>query len=407
MCRERRLGRVEPRLVFERHDPTAARADARRTIVLLGIVSLFADMTYEGARSLAGPYLAVLGASGTAVGLIAGGGELLGYLVRFIAGRFSDATRRYWAIAGVGYFVNLAAVPLLSIVRSWVPAAGLLVAERLGKGIRTPARDVLLAGAAEDVGVGWGFGLHEALDGVGGVAGPLLLAVLIGSAAEYRQAFAWLALPAFASLLALAIARRYGGSHARGYRATPPPPRTGLGPGFRLYMAATALLALGFADFPLIAYRFQDAAVLPARAIPLTYAFAMLTSIGAALAFGRWFDRRGLIVFAPIVLVGLPAAPLVFMGGRAAAFAGMGLWGIGMGAHQSVGRAAVSRMAPPERRGSAYGTFNAVYGVAWFVGSALLGVLYDRTLIGLVLAAVGAQALAVPLLAVAARRQRA
>lgn len=363
-------------------------------------------MTYEGARSLAGPYLAVLGASGTAVGLIAGGGELLGYLVRFIAGRFSDATRRYWTITGVGYFVNLASVPLLSLVGTWVPAAGLMVAERLGKGIRTPARDVLLARAADEVGAGWGFGLHEALDGVGGVSGPLLLAVLVGSAAGYRRAFAWLALPAIASLLALLLARRYGGSSTHVDRATPPLPGTGLGAGFRLYMAATALLALGFADFPLIAYRFQHAAVLSARAIPLTYAFAMLASIGAALAFGRWFDRRGLIVFVPIVLLGLPAAPLVFLGGRGAAFAGMGLWGIGMGAHQSVGRAAVARMAPPERRGAAYGTFNAVYGVAWFMGSALLGVLYDRTLTGLVLAAVGAQALAVPLLVAAARRER-
>lgn len=364
-------------------------------------------MTYEGARSLAGPYLAVLGASGTAVGLIAGGGELLGYLVRFLAGRVSDATRRYWAITGTGYFVNLVSVPLLSLTQTWIPAAGLLLAERLGKGIRTPARDVLLADAAEEVGTGWGFGLHEALDGIGGVTGPLLLALLVGSAAGYRHAFAWLALPAAASLVALALARRFSRPPRHAARATPAGPAAGFGRGFGLYLAATALLALGFADFPLIAYRFQHAAVLSPREIPLTYAFAMLTSIGAALAFGRWFDRRGLVVLVPIVLLGLPAAPLVFLGGRGLAFAGMGLWGIGMGAHQSVGRAAVARMSPPERRGSAYGTYNAVYGLAWFAGSALLGFLYDRTLVGLVLVAVGAQALAIgPLLAATRRGQR-
>ena len=145
------------------------RTTAIRFVVLLGVVSLFADMTYEGARSVTGPFLAVLGASGTAVGLIAGLGELIGYSLRLASGYLADRTGRYWAITLVGYGLNLIAVPLLALAGRWEIAAALMICERVGKAIRTPARDAMLSHATHQVGHGWGFGLHEAMDQAGAV----------------------------------------------------------------------------------------------------------------------------------------------------------------------------------------------------------------------------------------------
>ncbi|MGE0353032.1 MAG: MFS transporter [Gemmatimonadales bacterium] len=384
-----------------------ARARAQRFIIMLGTVSLFADMTYEGARSVNGPFLAVLGASGTVVGVVAGAGELLGYLIRFLSGRWSDRSRRYWRIVGVGYAINLVAVPALALAGGWPVAAGLMVTERVGKGIRTPARDVLLAGAAGEIGTGWGFGLHEALDQAGAVLGPLLLAAALTGATGYRPAFALLAIPATLALASLAAARRWAGAPvAADLRAAPPAPAGGFGRAYRLYLGAAGLVALGFADFPLIAYHLERAGVLAPPLIPLSYGLAMLGAAGAALGLGKVFDRIGLALLAPVTLVTALAAPLAFLGGAQAAVAGVVLWGMGMGAHESVMRAAVAEMVPAGRLGSAFGTFNAVFGTAWFAGSVTLGVLYDRTVTGLVALAVGAQLAAIPVLLAAARARR-
>jgi MFS family permease len=390
----------------EGKERTAATAHAFRFIIFVGVVSLFADMTYEGARSISGPFLAVLGASGTVVGLVAGGGELLGYLIRFVSGRWSDATRQYWAIAFAGYAINLLAVPLLALAGGWVPAAGLLLVERLGKGIRSPARDVLLSSAAEEVGSGWGFGLHEALDQTGAVVGPLALALVAGTRGGYRTGFALLAVPAVLSLLTLTAAWRTYRTPEHARLAAPPPPSGGFARPFLLYMAAAGLVALGFADFPLIAYRLHQQHVVTPQAIPISYALAMVTSAVAALVFGRLFDRVGMMALVPPTLLAALFAPLAFLGGPVLAFTGIALWGVGMGAHESVMRAAVSGMAPAERRGAAFGTFNAVYGVAWFAGSAMLGILYDWSIPTLVGISVGAQVLAIPLLLAAARVSR-
>jgi len=386
--------------------PEHRKRDALRFILFLGVVSLFADMTYEGARSITGPFLAVLGASGTVVGFVAGGGELLGYLVRYVSGRWSDQTRRYWGIAYAGYAINLLAVPLLALAGSWSAATWLMLAERLGKGLRTPARDVLLSSAAEEVGSGWGFGLHEAMDQIGAMAGPLALAFIVGSAGGYRTGFAWLAIPAILSLLVLAAAwvtyRR-----PASIRPTPPPaPSQALGRPFLLYVVAAGLVALGFADFPLIAYHLQRQGVMGAGAIPISYAMAMATSAVAALGFGRWFDRVGVIALVPATLLVAAFAPLAFLGGPVLAFTGIALWGIGMGAHESVMRAAVTEMASHDRRGTAFGTFNAVFGVCWFAGSGLLGALYDHSVRALVVFSVTAQLAALPFLVATARRSK-
>jgi len=371
---------------------------ALRFILLVGAVSLFADMTYEGARSITGPYLAMLGASATAVGFVAGFGELIGYAVRLASGYLSDRTGRYWAVTIFGYCVNLLAVPLLALAGSWEAAAVLIVLERMGRAIRTPARDAMLSHAAGHTGLGWGFGLHEALDQTGAVLGPLALGAILYFGGDYRVGFAVLLIPALLALSVL-LAARLLYPRPRDFELSGPALEgRGLPRSFWVYLAAVALIAAGYADFPLIAYHFGKAEVIAPAWIPVLYAVAMATDAIAALALGRLFDRIGLTTMVLATIGSLLAAPLAFLGGPMAAVAGMALWGVGMGAQESVMRAAIAQIAPAERRGTAYGVFNALYGAAWFAGSVLLGVLYDSSVPTLVAASMLLQAASLPVL---------
>ncbi|MCS7056395.1 MAG: MFS transporter, partial [Thermoflexales bacterium] len=345
-------------------------AAAVRFVVLLGLVSLFADATYEGARSITGPFLAALGASGAAVGAVAGLGELLGYGLRLASGLLSDRTRQYWAITIAGYAINLLAVPLMALAGRWEVAAMLMMAERIGKALRTPARDAMLSHATQAAGRGWGFGLHEAMDQIGAVVGPLIVASVLFARGDYRPGFAFLAIPAALAIGALLLAR-FLYPRPRDLEVTPPQlSPQGLPRVYWLYLAGAALVAAGFADFPLIAFHLEKRAIAPQSVIPILYATAMGTDALAALVFGRLFDRIGLPILA--IVTGLSAffAPLVFLGSLPPAVAGMALWGVGMGAQESILRAAVAGMAHADRRGTAYGIFNTGYGIAWFLGSA-------------------------------------
>lgn len=374
------------------------RSSAMRFIVLVGVVSLFADMTYEGARSITGPYLGTLGASGALVGLVAGLGELVGYGLRLVSGYVADRTGRYWGVATVGYVVNMAAVPLLALTGRWETAAALMIAERVGKAIRTPARDAMLSHATRDVGHGWGFGVHEALDQAGAVIGPLIVAVVLyHERGAYQSGFGILLVPAVLTLGVLAAARW---SYPRPREFEPEqagPDGWSFPRSFWVYLGAVALIAAGFADFPLIAYHFGERSVVPPDWIPLFYATAMGVDAVAALIFGRLFDRLGIAVLAGASLLSALFAPLVFLGGFPAALLGTAVWGVGMGAQESIMRAAVASMIPPDRRATAYGLLNAAYGVAWFVGSALMGWLYDFSHPTLIAFSVLCQAAAVPL----------
>ena len=374
------------------------RRHAVRFIVFLGVVSLFGDMTYEGARSITGPYLAMLGASATIVGVVSGFGELIGYAARLGSGWLSDRTGRYWAVTIFGYVLNLFAVPLLALTDQWEMAAALIVAERMGRAIRSPARDAMLSHAASHTGLGWGFGLHEALDQTGAILGPLIVSAVLYFDGGYQVGFGILVVPALCAMTVL-IAARLQFPRPRDFDLAPPALEgQGLPRSFWIYLAAVAFLAAGFADFPLIAYHFGKAETVPTVWIPALYALAMAADAVAALVLGRLYDRIGLRTMILATLLSALVAPLVFLGGFAAAAVGMVFWGIGMGAQESIMRAAIARMAPAERRGTAYGIFNALYGVAWFAGSALLGVLYDRSLAAIVVASVALQLLALPVL---------
>jgi MFS family permease len=375
---------------------------ALRFIVLLGIVSLCADATYEGARSISGAFLGSLGASGTVVGLVAGGGELLAYGLRLGIGVLSDRTGRYWQLTTLGYGINTLVIPALAWVGSWPLAALLLLTERTGKGIRTPPRDVLLSHAALQVGRGLGFGLHETLDQIGAVAGPLLVAAMLGAGYGFRGAFLALGIPAAVGLAALGLAQWLYPS-PRDFEPEPEmTPAKGLPKVFWLYLLAAACVAMGFTDFPLIALHLQQQSGSDGAGIPLLYALAMGVDALAALGCGWLFDRVGLWSLLGAVAVSAGFAPLAFSGTYALTVLGMVLWGIGLGAQESVMKAAVASMVTPQTRGFAFGLFTSVYGLAWFLGSALMGVLYDFSLPGLVAFSVAAQAVgAAILLAVA------
>lgn len=383
------------------------RRSAIGFIVLVGMVSLFADMTYEGARSITGPYLGLLGASATVVGLVAGSGELLGYAIRLLSGYLSDRTGRYWAITIVGYAINLFAVPLIALADHWEIAAALIVVERAGRGIRSPARDAMLSHAASQTGLGWGFGLHEALDQIGAVVGPLIVSAVLYFKGGYQAGFAVLAIPALLAIAVLLAAWRLY-PRPRDLDLAPPKLATERLPRlFWLYVAGAAFVGAGFVDFPLIAYHFEKASVIGAAWIPVLFAVAMATDALAALVLGRVFDRIGMWAVFMATALSLFAAPLAFLGGPAAAVAAMVLWGIGMGAQESVMRAAIAPLAPADRRGTVYGIFHTIYGVAWFAGSALLGFLYDQAVLALVLASMLLQVPALPILWWVTRRAAA
>jgi MFS family permease len=368
-------------------------------IVAFGVVSFFADMAYEGMRGVSGPYLALLGASGAAVGAIAGGGELIGYLLRLVSGRFVERTQAYWATALAGYVIQMAAIPLLAFAGSWWAAAVFIVLERAGKAIRNPAANTMMSRAGDHIGQGWAFGLHEAMDQCGAMLGPLIAAFVLFQHHDYRLAFLWLGVPAVLTVLSVTVtALRY--PYAGHVRA---PERHeaggGLGRAFWLYTASAALFAFGFADYSLAAFRFTKDAVFSAAAVPVLYAAAMGASGLGSLVFGRWFDRRGLIVLAPGILLAALAAPAMFLGTGVVAVIGTVLWGLALGVQDAIMSAGIANLVPESYRARAYGIFPAIYGTAWFAGSALIGALYDISRTGLVVVAVAAQLAAiVPLL---------
>lgn len=387
---------------------THAARKALGFVVLLGIVSLFADMTYEGSRSITGPFLGTLGATGAVVGIVAGGGELLGYVLRFGTGALADRTGRYWAITILGYAINLFAVPLLALAGNWPVAAGLIILERSGKALRTPARDAMLSHAAKDMGgAGWAFGLHEALDSTGAVLGPLIAALVLFLHGGYRHAFAWLLLPALAAMATLLIARaRYPQPQEMDEHAAIPPQDPKAAREMKFFLFATALIAAGYADFALIAFHLSKDRVLAPDLIPILYALASLAGGLTALVLGKLFDRRGLSVLLWATVIPALYAPLVFLGGEWAAFAGMALWGVGFGAHDSLLRAVVAQRIPREKRATVMGLFNGIYGLAWFAGSAILGLLYDAGAIYAVVFALVLQWAACPVLYKLGRQPR-
>lgn len=354
---------------------------ALRFVLLVGILSFFADFTYERLLQHYRPVPGdVGGGSGHCVATVSGLGELLGYGLRIFSGRLSERTGEFWPITFFGYTIQMSSVPLLALAPSWQLAALLIIIEWVGKAIRNPPRDVMLSHAASQIGYGWAFGVHEMLDQFGALFGPLLVAAIFASRHDYRPAFAILLAPAIICLSFLVFAPvQY--PRPEDLEAHAPDLQTrGLTRPFWIYLVGACLVAAGFADYSLMAYHFQQANTVRLDYIPVFYAIAMAVSGIGSLAFGRLFDKAGLRILIPLTLISAAFAPLVFIGGEVAALVGVALWGLGMGVHESIIPAAVAHMVPRQHRPSGYGLFTAGYGVCWFPGSAAMGLLYDRSI---------------------------
>lgn len=366
-------------------------------IILIGVVSLFSDMTHEGARAITGPFLATLGASATIVGFVAGFGELVGYGLRLVSGLISDRTKKYWTVTFIGYFINLLAVPALALAGSWQMAAVLMILERTGRAIRNPARDVMLSHATSSIGHGKGFGVHEALDQIGAVSGPLIVTAVYFFSGSYHQSFGYLLIPALLALSILVVARlKYPKTEVLESKENGGPvtfPKKY----FWIYLAAVSLIAAGFADYPLIAFHFSKTSQVSAEMIPVMYAIAMGVDALAALLLGWWFDKQGIKVLIASTLVSLLFVPLVFMGNFYTALAGMVCWGIGMAAQESIVRSVLSAILPSGKKATGFGLFNAAIGLFWFLGSFLMGWLYEVSVVWLIGFSMVVQLMAIPL----------
>lgn len=395
--------------------PEARRARALKFVLLMGMVSLFADMCYEGMRSAVGPYLGLLGATGAAVGFVGGLGELIGYGLRYVTGRIADRTGAYWGLTMAGYGVNLIAIPAMALVGTWWAVAALIALERFGKAVRNPARSTLLSFAAHDLGAGKSFGIHQAMDQVGAVTGPLIVGLVLwwrgDGVGGYQWAFVLLAIPAVLTLISLVVARaKFPNPGALAPASAAPDAR--LGAAYRWYLVGVGLIAAGLCDWALLSFHLGGTGVVPAHWLAFVYAAAMAADAIAALVIGSLYDRArerggtGIGVLAIAALLAAAYAPMVLCGAQVPAMIGVAIWAAALAATDSIGKSVVAQLTPAASRGRAYGGYYAVFGLAWWVGSVIAGQLYDRSPAAAAGFASGCLVAGAAVLALTARRAR-
>lgn len=374
-------------------------------IFMMGIVSMFSDMTHEGARSILGEYLNLAGASAAVIGFVSGIGELCGYSLRLIFGVIADKTKKYWTLVIAGYALQVLAIPALALVpeNGWILACGLVVTERIGKAIKKPAKNTLVSFAASEVGVGKGFAYQEFLDQLGAFLGPVMIFIigLIKGTSHlfstYRLCFAVLGIPALITV-GLVVFSRFKYPKPEMFEAEESEASTEFhfNSSFAIYMVAICLFAFGFADFTLITLHAAKTGAFPAEMLSILYAIAMAVDAFAALFFGWLFDKIGLKVLVVSTICSMTFSAFVFMSESPGfIMTGIVLWGIGMGAQESIMKAAVSSIIPRNMRSTGFGIFETGFGIAWFLGSWLMGYLYDVKVSYMVMVSVAAQVLAV------------
>lgn len=386
----------------------------------LGAVSLTTDMVADGARSVNGAILAQLGASALVVGMVTGGADAVALLLRLLTGPWVDRTGRYWSFTIIGYALTALSVPLLAVApvtggAGLVLASSLLIAERTGKAIRSPAKTVLLADATAAVGRGTGFGVHKTLDQLGAFLGPLLVAAVAAIEGSYWPAFLWLVIPAAAAMFTLLWMRMQVPDTSALRRR---PPAAGQAPTvygrpvtttritFILFASFAALTTFGLIGFGVITFHLEDADLVPSPAVSLVYGLAMLVAAVAAPATGRMYDRHGVstLIIVPVLTAFVPAScladdlPLVLIG--------VGLWGMATGIQDSTIKAFVADLVAPTHRGAAFGRLAVFQGVATLASGLTAGALYENVALLTTLVII-AQVIACVLLVLVLRRQGA
>lgn len=360
------------------------RLSAWRFVTTFGVISMFADIVYEGARSITGPLLASLGASALVVGVVTGIGEAAALALRLVSGPLTDRTRMFWTWTIAGYALTVITVPFLGVASVLWVAATLVIAERVGKAVRSPAKDTLLSHATSVTGRGRGFAVHEAMDQVGAITGPLVVAgMLTLTHGNYLPAFAVLAVPGAAALALLFWLRRrvphperYE-AHADTHDSPTAHQKLQLPIRFWLYAGFSGITVSGFATFGVLSFHMVDRGILAPAAVPLVYAVAMAAAAISALFSGWAYDRIGPKTLVVLPIVGAVVPMLAFTDSLMGIVLGALLWGAAIGIQESTLRAVVADLVPPARRATAYGVYAAVLGTATAVGGTLTGYLYE------------------------------
>jgi MFS family permease len=351
-------------------------------IFFLGIVSLFADITYEGARSIIGQYLFVLGSSSLFVGFTAGFGEFIGYFLRILFGYLADKTKNYWSFMIIGYSLNVFSVPLLAFTNNYLIAGILILLERLGKAIRTPSRDTIISFIGAKYGSGISFGIHEFLDQIGALSGPLLIFLILSlSKNNYKLSFLILIIPAILCLIFLFWTKikfsniseiEIRGKRYESFKSSKK---------FWIYTIAIGFVSFGFIDFALISYHYKKINLFEPNIIAILYSIAMITDAISSIILGKLFDKFGIKVLLISILLTSFSSPLLFLfNEKMIIFLAIILWGIGIGSQESIMRAYISNIIKKEERATAFGIFNSIYGFSWFIGSLMIGYLYSLSL---------------------------
>lgn len=374
-------------------------------LLLLGFISLLSDFTHEGARSIYGPYLGLLGVSAFMVSFTSGFGELIGQAFRLITGPIADKTKKYWLMMFIGYALNLLVIPLLMFVQPniYVVAIILILLERVGKGIRAPAKSALTSFTTPHLGAGKSFAIQEAMDQFGAFLGPIFVFTILnlnkGSELDgYQLAFGLLGIFAILTLLILVIARVKYPKPDAFEKQTEKKPIKG-NKAFIYYMVGIALIGFGFIDYPVLAFHMSQVNLIDVTWVPLLYALAMGVDAIAALIFGYLYDKKGLLSLIVAISISLWSAPVFFLiSNEVGLILGVILWGIGMGAQESILKAVISNLVSKDKRATAYGIFYTVFGVAWFLGSMVVGALYEVNILYIVLLSSFIEASAVILL---------
>ncbi len=382
--------------------PKNRLSPAVKVILIFGVISMLGDIVYETARSANGQYLSLLDISATQVGIVFGIGEFIGYVLRLVAGLISDRRGRHWTFIFLGYGMLLV-VPVMGLTMNWNLLIVLILMERIGKALRSPAKDTILSGVAENqtVGIGFAFGIQEALDQIGAFAGPLIFTLVFyltgrNGVVEYQLGYKSLVVPfAILMIFLIYVYRKVKHDNLISTAVRSEYHHENHKPLFWIYTAFTFFCTLGFVNFATIGYHLKASNLMLDGTITLVYSIAMIVDAFTALLVGKYYDRLKIktgsrtggiliLIAIPVITVTLPILTLSKSG--ILIVMGMVAFGIVMGTHETIMRSAISDITPYQKRGSGYGVFNSSYGLALLCGAALMGLLYDMNMSGIIIA---------------------
>ncbi|MFN4227339.1 MAG: MFS transporter [Candidatus Ratteibacteria bacterium] len=346
-------------------------------IFLFGLVSLFGDIVYEGLRSISGPFLASIGASAVIIGFFSGLGEFLTYFLRIISGYISDKKKLYWTFTIIGYCL-ICALPFLAFTKTWQIAVILILLERIGKAIRTPSRDTLISIAGQNIGYGKSFGIHEVLDQIGGILGPLVFFLSLSKFKNYSFAFNLMWIPCLLLILTLFFLKKNYTLDIKNDMKDEFRNRNKITDKFIFYLLFVFFSVSGLLTFPLIAYHLSFKKITILSNIPIFYIIAMGVDGIVALFIGNLYDKikfKSLIIV-PFLTIFLPF--FSFSSNILFSIIGVIIFGSVLGCHETILRASIADIVATSKRGFAYGIFNSIYGIAFFIGGWIIGFLYEN-----------------------------